>query len=151
MKRFHVHVAVNDLEKSVGFYSALFGMQPSKKMADYAKWVLDNPRVNFAISARGARPGVDHFGIQAEAPEELDGLRERMKRADLQLFGTGETTCCYAASDKSWVQDPSGIAWETYHTMNEAEFFNDALKQGNTACCVPKTADTSKTAKIGCC
>src|SRR6185436_7212807 len=104
MKRLHIHIAVENLEKSIGFYSALFGASPVKQKADYAKWMLDDPRVNFAISARGAKPGLDHLGIQVDGPDELAGLRENMKRADLSLFDEGEKTCCYAKSDKSWLQ-----------------------------------------------
>lgn len=153
MKRLHVHIAVEDLEKSIGFYSTLFGAKPTKQKPDYAKWMLDDPRVNFAISARGAKPGLDHFGIQVDAPEELEGLREHLKRADLGVFDEGETTCCYAASDKSWVKDPSGIAWEAYHTMADAELFSQP-KEEDSACCVPKVEakpTASCAPKSGCC
>jgi catechol-2,3-dioxygenase len=115
MKRMHLHVSVEDLNQSIGFYSALFGTQPSVVKTDYAKWMLEDPRINFAISMRGAKPGLDHLGIQVDKPEELESLRLHMKQADLALFDEGETTCCYANSEKSWVKDPSGIAWETYH------------------------------------
>jgi hypothetical protein len=142
MKRFHVHVVVDNLENSISFYSALFGEEPAKRKNDYAKWMLDNPRLNFAISTRGAKPGVDHFGFQVGSAEELNTLREQMKRTELKLFDEGATTCCYAASDKSWTQDPNGIAWETYHTMAEAELFNMPAKDGASACCAPAgTAD----------
>lgn len=156
MKRLHIHVAVEDLEKSVGFYSTLCGTKPVKQKADYAKWMLDNPHVNFAISARGAKPGLDHLGIQVDAPEELEGLRENMKRADFALSDEGEITCCYAKSDKSWLQDPSGIAWEAYYTMADVEFFNDApAKETASACCAPKAQPkpeaTSCAPKSGCC
>lgn len=137
MKRLHIHISVENLERSIGFYSALFGATPVKQQADYAKWMLDDPRVNFAISARGAKPGLDHLGIQADTPEELADLRENMKRADLSLFDEGETTCCYAKSDKSWLQDPSGIAWEAYHTMADVEFFHEAVPDAGSACCAP--------------
>lgn len=153
MKRLHVHIAVEDLEQSIGFYSTLFGAKPTKQKPDYAKWMLDDPRVNFAISARGAKPGLDHFGIQVDAPEELEGLREHLKRADLGLFDEGETTCCYAASDKSWVKDPSGIAWEAYHTMEDAELFSQPKEEGS-ACCAPKVEAkpaASCAPKSGCC
>lgn len=153
MKRLHVHIAVEDLEQSIGFYSTLFGTKPTKQKPDYAKWMLDDPRVNFAISARGATPGLDHFGIQVDAPEELEGLREHLKRADLGLFDEGETTCCYAASDKSWVKDPSGIAWEAYHTMADAGLFSPP-KQKASACCAPKAEAkpaASCAPKSGCC
>lgn len=153
MKRLHVHIAVEDLEKSIGFYSTLFGTKPTKQKPDYAKWMLDDPLVNFAISARGAKPGLDHFGIQVDAPEELEGLREHLKRADLGLFDEGETSCCYASSDKSWVQDPNGIAWEAYHTMADAELFSIPTESG-AACCVPKVEvkpAASCTPKSSCC
>lgn len=153
MKRLHVHIAVDDLEKSIGFYSTLFGAKPTKQKTDYAKWMLDDPRVNFAISSRGAKAGIDHLGIQVEAAEELEGLRERMKKADLGLFDEGETTCCYAESDKSWVKDPSGIAWETYHTMADAELFNKAAGESTSACCAPKEVKPAASCapKTGCC
>jgi catechol 2,3-dioxygenase-like lactoylglutathione lyase family enzyme len=137
MKRLHVHVSVEDLEKSIGFYSALFGAKPTKIKIDYAKWMLDDPRVNFAISTRAATVGVDHLGIQVDAPEELTGLRDQMKRADLAIFDEGESTCCYAESDKSWVLDPNGIAWEAYHTMADSEIFTRPKANG-TSCCAPK-------------
>lgn len=153
MKRLHVHIAVDDLEKSIGFYSTLFGAKPTKQKTDYAKWMLDDPRVNFAISSRGAKAGIDHLGIQVEAAEELEGLRERMKKADLGLFDEGETTCCYAESDKSWVKDPSGIAWEAYHTMADAELFNKASGESTSACCAPKEVKPAASCapKTGCC
>lgn len=154
MKRLHVHVAVEDLEKSIGFYSALFDARPTKLKPDYAKWMLEDPRINFAISARGAKPGLDHFGIQVDAPEELHDIREQLKRADLAMFDEGETTCCYASSDKSWVQDPNGIAWEAYHTMADAELFSPPVSEG-AACCAPAVetaaAKVAATASGGCC
>lgn len=140
MKRFHVHVGVKDLNESVQFYSTLFGQKPSKQKEDYAKWMLEDPRMNFAISTR-VNPGVDHLGLQVDESEELSVLTERLKQADLGLYDTGTTTCCYAESEKSWVKDPSGIAWETYHTMNDAEFFNEKPKDVKaSACCAPKVA-----------
>ncbi len=148
MTRLHIHVSVDNLEQSTKFYSALFGAEPAKQKTDYAKWMLDDPHINFAISARGATAGLDHLGIQAEDESEMAALRERIKQADLSTFNEGETTCCYAKSDKTWVQDPSGIAWETYHTMGEAEFFNDApaATTDDGACCAPKAEP-----KSGCC
>ncbi|MBN8542755.1 MAG: VOC family protein [Alphaproteobacteria bacterium] len=155
MKRLHIHVAVDDLEKSIGFYCTLFGAKPIKQKTDYAKWLLDDPRVNFAISSRGAKSGLDHLGIQVDTPEELEDLRENMKRADLGVFDEGETTCCYAKSDKSWLKDPSGIAWEAYHTMSDVEFFNEAPAKEGTTCCAPKVEAkpiaASCAPKSGCC
>jgi len=145
----HIHVGVDNLEQSIGFYSALFGAEPVKTKADYAKWMLDDPRINFAISTK-VEEGVDHLGLQVDDDSELQDLRERLKKADLSLFDEGETTCCYARSDKSWVKDPSGIAWEAYKTMTDIAVF-EARKEsavetnGQSACCV----STEKT--VGCC
>lgn len=122
MKRLHLHLSVENLEKSVSFYSALFGAPPVKQKSDYAKWMLEDPRVNFAISSRSSKQGLDHLGIQVDSAEELSQLREQISQADLQTFDEGQTQCCYAKSDKSWVQDPNGIAWEAYHTMSDAAF-----------------------------
>ncbi len=153
MKRLHIHISVDNLDKSIGFYSSLFGTQPTKVKSDYAKWMLDDPRVNFAISTRAAKVGLDHFGIQVDAPEELTGLRNQMKHADLALIDKGELSCCYAESDKSWVLDPNGIAWEAYHTMADAEIFTRP-KETQTACCGPKVEAkpmSSCAPKSGCC
>lgn len=152
MTRLHIHISVENLDRSTKFYSALFGAEPVKQKSDYAKWELDDPRVNFAISARGVAPGVDHLGIQAEGETEMDVLRERIKQADMQTFDEGETTCCYARSDKTWVQDPGGIAWETYRTMEDAEFYHDAPGDEG-ACCVPNTSsdDGANDDKAACC
>jgi hypothetical protein len=126
---------VNDLEQNIRFYSALFAAQPSKIEADYAKWMLDDPCINFAISTRSEKTGVDHLGIQVDSQEELQALRERLRAADLALFDEGETVCCYARSDKTWVKDPSGVAWETYQTMADAQLFSSesAVNTGEQA------------------
>ncbi|HRK01170.1 MAG TPA: ArsI/CadI family heavy metal resistance metalloenzyme [Oligoflexia bacterium] len=140
MKRFHIHVGVRDLEESVRFYSTLFGQQPSKRKDDYAKWMLDDPRLNFAISTRIGGTGVDHLGIQVENPGELSEIAERLKNADLSVHDEGETTCCYSKSNKSWVEDPSGVAWEAYQNLADAEIYREAPKTGEanekTGCCV---------------
>ncbi len=138
MKRLHIHIAVEDLEQSIGFYSTLFGEKPTKQKSDYAKWMLADPRINFAISARGAKTGLDHLGIQVDSSDELNIIRENLKRADFGLFDEGETTCCYAESEKSWVRDPNGIAWEAYHTMADAELFSQPQAKAANACCAPK-------------
>jgi catechol 2,3-dioxygenase-like lactoylglutathione lyase family enzyme len=135
MKRIHIHVGVEKLDESIRFYSAIFGAQPVKTKADYAKWMLDDPRVNFAISTRASKNGLDHLGIQVEENEELEELRGRIKSADLAVFDEGETVCCYANSEKSWVQDPAGIAWEAYRTMDDAQIFSTKLRGSETACC----------------
>jgi catechol 2,3-dioxygenase-like lactoylglutathione lyase family enzyme len=109
MKRFHVHVHVEDLDRSVGFYSKLFAAEPTRVEADYAKWMLDDPRINFAISTRGGKPGVDHLGFQTDSEQELLALKARAEAADMALLDEGQTTCCYARSDKHWVTDPQGV------------------------------------------
>jgi catechol 2,3-dioxygenase-like lactoylglutathione lyase family enzyme len=138
MKRMHIHISVDNLDQSIGFYSQLFGAQPSMQKPDYAKWMLDDPRVNFAISQRGEPRGLNHLGIQAENDDELSEIKTRLDAADLAVLTEAGTTCCYAKSDKHWVQDPSGIAWETYHTLESAPTFNaPSATDAETACCVP--------------
>ena len=141
MKRMHLHVSVDDIDKSISFYNNLFGATPSVEKSDYAKWMLDDPLVNFAISKRGASPGLDHIGIQVDSDAELVEIKERLEAADVSLLTQEGTTCCYAKSDKHWVQDPSGIAWETYRTLDSAPTFNDQQQAGDvaTACCAPTT------------
>lgn len=138
MKRLHVHVAVDDLDRSIGFYSALFASEPSVTKPDYAKWMLDNPRVNFAISMRGTAAGVEHLGIQVEDAGELADVYARLKKADAPVVEEGKTTCCYAKSEKSWITDPQGVVWETFLTEGEATTYGtsatiDALTS-KTAC-----------------
>ena len=123
MKRMHIHVGVERLDESIRFYSALFGAEPVKTMHAYAKWMLEDPSVNFAISTRTDRTGVDHLGLQVEHDSELEELRARLRTAEMAVFDEGETLCCYARSDKSWVTDPAGIAWEAYKTMEDVQFF----------------------------
>ncbi len=155
MKRMHIHVGVEKLDDSIKFYRALFGAEPVKIKGDYAKWMLEDPRINFAISTRAKR-GVDHLGLQVDEGHELDALRERLKKADMSLFDEGETVCCYARSNKSWVTDPADIAWEAYQTMEDVQLFSDATVPEEAACCTPETKDepdncepSEKTA--GCC
>src|SRR5712692_5422050 len=116
MKRMHVHVSVDDLANAIGFYAALFAAQPAVVKSDYAKWMLDDPRVNFAISTRGRQPGLDHLGIQVESKDELNDVYARLHQAGGHIVEQGQTTCCYAKSEKSWIDDPAGIAWETFFT-----------------------------------
>lgn len=147
MKRMHIHVGVKNIEESIRFYSALFGAQPVKTKPDYAKWMLEDPRLNFAISTRAAHVGVDHLGIQVDDGVELNALRDQLAKASLTTYSDGETTCCYAKSEKSWVEDPSGIAWEAYHTMADAQIFSQAEGESEGgACCTPETKG-----KPGCC
>lgn len=138
MKRMHVHVSVDDLAKSVAFYNQLFGAVPTVQKDDYAKWMLEDPRVNFAISQRGETPGLNHLGIQVEQAEELAGIETRLRAADLAILSEAGETCCYAKSDKHWVQDPSGIAWEAYHTLDSAPTFHSPSDNlSETPCCTP--------------
>lgn len=150
MKRFHMHLAVADLAANIRFYSQLFGVAPSVEKPDYAKWMLDDPRINFAISARGATPGVDHIGIQVESEEELATLRQRYEAADsagiITETGVG---CCYVESNKHWLTDPQGVAWEAFHSLADIPTFDKGSKlaapvggdsaTGSTgACCAPR-------------
>jgi catechol 2,3-dioxygenase-like lactoylglutathione lyase family enzyme len=141
MKRIHLHVSVDDLNKSIGFYSSLFGAKPTTQKIDYAKWMLDDPLVNFAISKRGAIPGLDHIGIQVENESELSEIKQRLEAAELSMITQEGTTCCYSKSDKHWVQDPSGIAWETYQTLDSSPTFSndESSNQAGGACCAPPT------------
>jgi predicted lactoylglutathione lyase len=125
MKRMHLHVSVPDLVQSIRFYETLFGAAPSLVKDDYAKWILEDPRVNFAISQRGAGAGVEHVGIQAESRAELAEMADRLKAAGAQTFDEEATTCCYARSDKSWVTDPAGVRWETFYTFGEATAYGE--------------------------
>jgi catechol 2,3-dioxygenase-like lactoylglutathione lyase family enzyme len=155
MKRFHVHVSVNDLAQSVRFYSNLFGSEPTVKKPDYAKWMLDDPRVNFAISRRGAAAGVDHLGLQVDSAEDLAGLEAQLREADAALREEPGTTCCYAKSDKYWVTDPQGVAWETFHTLGSVPTFSapePAAAPAANACCAPKkTVGIPVVAAKSCC
>jgi catechol 2,3-dioxygenase-like lactoylglutathione lyase family enzyme len=154
MKRFHVHVAVEDLEASIRFYSTVFGGLPTLQKTDYAKWMLEDPRINFAISQRGATPGVDHLGFQVDTDEELVALRKQVADAEIAARDQQGVTCCYARSDKYWITDPQGVAWETYHTLGEAEIYGAPTKQAAAAaCCTPKpeTTGTAPAKKVTCC
>ncbi len=121
MKRLHVNVGVEDLDASKAFYTQLFGVEPTLTKTDYARWMLDDPRVNFAISQRCGEPGVNHLGIQADDEDELDEVFARLDKADGAVLDEGETTCCYARSTKRWITDPQGVAWETFQTHGAAD------------------------------
>jgi len=140
MKRFHVHLHVDDLHKSIAFYSRLFAAEPARVEADYAKWMLEDPRVNFAISTFGSGKGIDHLGIQAEDEGELQELRSRAELADRSLLDEGETSCCYARSDKHWVTDPQGIAWEHYRTLDTVPVHGIPREQASACCVTPGKA-----------
>src|SRR5258708_28979056 len=149
MKRMHVHVAVEDIHHSISFYSALFAEQPAVVKSDYAKWMLDDPRVNFAISTRGHEPGLDHLGIQVESEDELHEVHARLREAGGTIIEQGQTSCCYAKSEKSWIDDPAGIAWETFHTTSESTDYGDGTRERDArvartkACSVPATPPPS--------
>ena len=147
MKRLHVHVGVDDLDRSILFYSTLFAVGPTVVKEDYAKWMLDDPRVNFAISAgQHATKGIQHLGVQVESPEELSEVYGRLKAADRPMLEEGQTTCCYARSEKSWIADPDGVVWEAFLTNGEATVYGDgpalgtlSASLGEEKCCLPKT------------
>jgi predicted enzyme related to lactoylglutathione lyase len=154
MKRMHVHVAVNDLDHSIGFYSAVFAARPAVIKSDYAKWMLDDPRVNFAISTRGRDPGLDHLGIQVENQDELHEVYARLHKAGGAVVEQGKTSCCYAKSEKSWIDDPAGISWETFLTAGQSTDYGDGTGQRvarvahEKSCCAPEIATTP--AACGC-
>ena len=139
MKRFHVHVAVNDLEQSIRFYSALFGAEPAVKKPDYAKWMLEDPRINFAISDRRGAAGIDHLGLQAEDGAELEEIGTRLAQADVSTTAQKGANCCYAKSDKYWTIDPQGIAWESFRTLDSVPLYGEDTRskpaEMPAACC----------------
>jgi catechol 2,3-dioxygenase-like lactoylglutathione lyase family enzyme len=160
MKRLHVHVSVADLDQSIRFYSTLFATTPSVTKPDYAKWMLDDPRVNFAISTHsGNDGGLDHLGIQVETPDELQEVYDRLKQADRPVLDEGATTCCYAQSQKSWIADPQGLFWETFLTSGESTVYGDSADLGairttsdakeSAACCAPEPASAAATPCCG--
>lgn len=158
MNRFHVHVNVTDLDRSITFYSQLFGAAPAVVKPDYAKWMLEDPRINFAISKRDRAAGVDHLGIQADDGAALEAIGARLKAADAVSLAEVGTTCCYAQSDKYWAEDPQGLRWETFHTHGEATTYyapeqtpSDVSPQGTgAACCGPRSAEKEKSV-ASCC
>jgi hypothetical protein len=150
MKRLHVHVAVENLSQAIGFYSTLFAAEPTVVKDDYAKWMLDDPRVNFAISMRGRKVGLDHLGIQAETPDELQEVYGRLTKAERPVLDVGNTVCCYAKSEKSWIDDPAGISWEAFHTTGESTFYGHSAMRADgvrlagqtssASCCAPEAS-----------
>ena len=138
MKRFHVHVAVDNLEENIRFYSSVFGAQPSVVKTDYAKWMLEDPRVNFAISTRGVKAGLDHLGFQVDSDAELKNMRQNLIAAQAPVLEENEKACCYAKSDKYWITDPQGIAWETFHTLESVPIYGESRatkREASAACC----------------
>ena len=142
MKRLHVHVSVEDVTKSIRFYNTLFASEPTVTKDDYAKWMLEDPRVNFAISKRGSDAGIRHLGIQVEDRAELADVYSRMQRAEAPVLEEGATTCCYATSEKSWIEDPQGVQWETFLTTGESTVYgaDPVNEQPKSSCCGPKAA-----------
>lgn len=154
MKRLHVNIAVTDLDASVRFYTSIFDAQPGVLKDDYAKWTLDDPRVNFAITTRGARKGVDHLGIQVESQSELGEIYARLKTAGAPIVEQGETTCCYARSEKNWVFDPEGIPWETFLTKGASLVYGSdeaGAEKSDSACCARPEAPPESGAADSCC
>lgn len=151
MKRFHVHMHVDNLSKNIAFYSAMFNQPPARTETDYAKWMLEDPPVNFAISTRGQKPGIDHLGIQVSSADELAALKGQAAHAEMQLEDEGETTCCYARSDKYWITDPQGVAWEQFHTLETIPVFSEGQVEASpqaSACCAPSGTSTVQFMKI---
>jgi hypothetical protein len=150
MKRFHVHVSVKSLNESVRFYSTLFGVAPSVTKPDYAKWMLEDPRVNFAISERSRTLGVNHLGLQVDAGDELAALETQLRAADASIETEQGVACCYARSDKYWVSDPQGVRWETFHTLGNAPVYGEPAQDVKQPCCVP-AAVTAQGEPAACC
>lgn len=142
MKRFHIHIGVKNLNENIQFYSALFGAEPAKSKPDYAKWMLTDPLVNFAISTRSGKTGIDHLGIQVDEASEFEAFRSRVHKS-LSTHDEGETVCCYTKSEKSWLEDPSRIAWETYRVMEEAQTFSSRSKNEGSCCIAQPTAQST--------
>lgn len=163
MKRFHVHVAVPDLQQSIRFYSTMFGAEPSVVKTDYAKWMLEDPRINFAISQRGAQAGVNHLGFQVDDAAELEQIHGRLEAAEGAVLEEKDVSCCYARSDKYWVTDPAGIPWESFHSLGSVPFYHGDAQQEEAAgtCCAPAPekesaggtccAPAAKASKATCC
>jgi catechol 2,3-dioxygenase-like lactoylglutathione lyase family enzyme len=151
MKRFHVHVTVTDLVANVRFYSNIFGAPPTVLKADYAKWMLEDPLINFAISKQGLTPGVDHLGVQVESGAELSAMREQVAAAEIAALDQPNAECCYARSDKYWTTDPQGIAWETFHTLDSIPIYGETELIKKPACCDSASAMDSQPSKSGAC
>jgi catechol 2,3-dioxygenase-like lactoylglutathione lyase family enzyme len=151
MNRFHVHVSVDDLEANVKFYSTVFGSRPTVVKSDYAKWMVDDPRINFAISKRGSATGIDHFGVQVESDEELAALRQQVSGAQIAALDQPDSACCYARSDKYWTTDPQGIPWETFHTLESIPVYGDTDRSQKSACCDAAPAVEAAPSKTSAC
>jgi len=162
MKRFHVHLGVENLDESIRFYSGLFGAAPTVRKDDYAKWMIEDPRINFAISHRGNHVGVNHLGLQAESADELAEIRTHFAAASAGVVDEPDASCCYVKSDKHWVTDPQGMAWEGYHTLQEIRYFDrdggeatsgacGTRSDAAEGCCAPAQSADSAASRSGCC
>jgi catechol 2,3-dioxygenase-like lactoylglutathione lyase family enzyme len=167
MKRFHIHVSVADLEESIRFYSTMFAADPSVRQSDYAKWMLEDPRINFAISTRHQPLGVNHLGFQVDSDAELTALRTQLSAADARMIEENEQACCYARSDKYWVTDPTGVAWESFHTLGNIPVYGEdtavfehgasispvpkQLEKRTSDCCQPAAQPEQSPGRPGCC
>lgn len=167
MKRFHVHLSVENLEESIRFYSTLFAAQPSVQQADYAKWMLEDPRINFAISTDRQPLGINHLGFQVDSDDELRGMHAQLQAADAALIQEDQQPCCYATADKYWVTDPTGVAWETFHTLRSIPVYGEDTRvfnhgtsalpvpnqasQSKAQCCAPANKAETTASEAGCC
>jgi catechol 2,3-dioxygenase-like lactoylglutathione lyase family enzyme len=151
MKRFHVHIAVENLDANIRFYSQVFGAPPTVRKPDYAKWMIEDPRVNFAISEQGLKPGLDHLGLQVDSDSELDELHKQIADAQIPVRDQPGTECCYARGDKYWIIDPQGVAWETFHTLDSIPVYGSTRTPEATACCSPATDVASQPDKSAAC
>jgi catechol-2,3-dioxygenase len=155
MKRFHVHVAVDDLAANIRFYSSIFGAPPTVEKGDYAKWMMDDPRINFAISTRSQKAGLDQLGMQVETETELVALRAQVEKAEIAALDQPDAACCYARSDKYWTTDPQGIAWETFRTLDSVPVYGETHRPANEqsagACCAPTAPIVIQTTKSKAC
>ena len=152
MKRFHVHVAVPDLQESIRFYSTMFGVQPTVTKDDYAKWMLEDPRVNFAISQRGGKAGINHLGFQVDEAAELAAIQARLDAADAKGLEEKGVSCCYAKSDKYWVTDPAGVPWESFQSLGSVPFYDGERAAATAgACCTPDAKAEAQAADAACC
>lgn len=149
MKRFHVHLSVERIEPNVRFYSTIFGAPPAVLKDDYAKWMLDDPRVNFAISTRDASRGLNHLGFQVDSGDELQAMAAQLRSADHALVEEADAACCYANSDKYWITDLQGVAWETFHTLGSVPVFRGDASPGESTCCTPEQKLEARTAPPG--
>jgi catechol 2,3-dioxygenase-like lactoylglutathione lyase family enzyme len=151
MKRFHVHIAVEDLDANIRFYSQVFGASPTVHKPDYAKWMIDDPRINFAISKQGLKSGVDHLGVQVDSDSELEELRKQIAQAQIPALDQPGAECCYARGDKYWITDPQGVAWETFHTLDSIPVYGPTRTPKASVCCSPATEVASQPDKSGAC